>query len=119
MPQRGAALQQGRRSEILADIHDCPALLAAIERLLPCALLDERQIGPLGFLLVKADAGIDEIATFKLDRSIATLLCGFERPKTYAQFRREHLAGGGEAAWTWSDIRELCQDGILEQVLAA
>jgi radical SAM superfamily enzyme YgiQ (UPF0313 family) len=119
MPRRGAALQHGRRSEILADIHDCPALLAAIERLPPGALLDARQIGPLGFLLVKADAGIDEIATFKLDRSIATLLCRFERPKTYAQFRREHRAGGGEAAWTWSDIRELCQDGILEQVLAA
>jgi hypothetical protein len=119
MARRGAALQQGRRSEVLADIHDCPALLAAIERQPPGALLDERQLAPPGFLLVKADADLDEIATFRLDGSIAALLCKFERPKTYAQFRRELLASGVEAAWTWSDIRDLCQDGILEQAAAA
>ena len=119
VPRRGATLQQGRRSEILPDIHDCPALLAAIDRQPPGALLDELRTSPLGFLLVKADVGMDEIATFKLDRSIAALLCKFERPKTYAQFRRALLTSGAEAVWTWSDIRELCRDGILEQVVAA
>jgi len=55
-------------------------------------LLDDAQAGPLTALLVKADRTSDEIGTYRIDRSTASLLHRFAEPKPYAQFRDEAAA---------------------------
>ena len=112
--QRDSELRLARCSQILTDIHDCPALLARITRTPDDALLEEQETGGLTCLLIKADSASDEIATFKLDRDTATALAKFQKLKRYTEFRRETMKNGATAAWSWSDIRQLCADGVLE-----
>jgi hypothetical protein len=112
-PRRQAPLRLGRGSEILMDIHNCPALLARIEREQPCNWLDGRQCGGTTSLLVRANRATDEIATFEIDGAVAEQLSKFVQPKTYSEFR-DAVGAKGTAAWAWSDIRDLCNDGVLE-----
>jgi hypothetical protein len=112
---RGLALRLGRYSEILTGIHDCPRLLRKIEGCAAAKLIDDRRAGRRTCLLVKACPENDEIATFELDPATRRLLGKFERPKRYVKFRRESAAAG-ERAWSWSDIRNLCESGFLEPV---
>jgi hypothetical protein len=113
IPRRGASLRLSSGSTVLGDIHDCAALMAKVDGL--DRLLDHIEAGPLTSLLVKADLVSDEIATYCIDRSTASLLHLFAEPKTYAQFRAAASAGAAES-WTWSDLRALCADGVLEAV---
>ena len=112
MPRRDADLRLSRGSAVLDDIHDCAALIARIDGL--DRLLDAAQAGALTALLVKADPVSDEIATYRIDRSTASQLQRFAAPKAYAQFHAEAAASGDEEPWTWSDLRALCADGVLE-----
>jgi radical SAM superfamily enzyme YgiQ (UPF0313 family) len=113
-PRRQACLRLGRCSEILVDVHNCPALLATIEREEAIDWLDDRRSGTLTCLLLQANRATDEIATFEIDGAVAKLLGKFAEPMSYNKFRREVARGGAGAAWTWPDLRELCEEGVLE-----
>jgi len=110
-PRRDAGFKLSRGSAVLNDIHDCAALTAKLDGC--TSLLDDAQAGVRTALLIKADAATDEIATYRIDGTTASLLQLFTGPKAYAQFRDE---AGGEA-WTWSDLCALCAEGVLEACL--
>lgn len=111
-PRRDAPLRLGRCSEILTDIHDALALLKRVEG--RDTLLSDEEAGPRTALLVKADFATDEIASFTIDAATARMLRRFSAPKRYRAFRSEVLGDGADAPWTWSDVRELCANGVLE-----
>lgn len=110
--RRDADLRLSRGTAVLDDIHDCAALMAKIDG--ADRLLADAEAGALTSLLVRADAETDEIATYRIDRSTASLLRRFAEPKPYATFRAEAAGSGGAETWTWSDLRALCADGVLE-----
>lgn len=112
-PRRDLDLKLSRRSAVLDNIHDCAALMSKIVG--ADRLLDDAEAGPLAALLIKADASTDEIATYRIDRTTASILLRFAEPKSYAAF---HAEGGDVEAWSWTDMRALCADGVLEAVLA-
>jgi hypothetical protein len=96
------------------DIHNCPALLTRIEREEESNWLDKKQCRVRTCLLVRANGTTDEIATFEIGRTIAAQLSKFVEPKTYNEFRRKTAGDTAGAAWDWSDIPDLCDDGVLE-----
>lgn len=107
-----APLRLGRCVEILTRIHHVPALLKQAEA--TDALLDDGTSGATTQFLVMSDLKSDRISTSEIDEVTARHLARFSAPKRYRQFRREIARAGEEIAWTWPEVRELCEGGVLE-----
>ena len=107
-----ARLMLSRRIELLADIHR-PKTLAAILSRRPDTIVSDRSARPLVCLLVKAEGPAGKTVTFEIDRVMLAFLERYRQPKTYAQLRCEMLAAGNSDIPCWSDICELCDDGVL------
>jgi hypothetical protein len=107
------ALTLGRRVEVLNDVH-MPTALAAMLSIETDGFPDNSLAGPRVSMMVKRDGPGEDVSAYHIRPDTLALLERLRQPKSYTLLCRE-LAQAGEALIPdLTDIRDLCERGILD-----